>query len=91
MNGKSNNTVIAQSLKLDVSACLVFSIYWNHEVNSNASDGMDLLGRQEQAGKEQNFPISMSLYILLAEGMAQIESGLKIWIKHVFPPQKSGS
>lgn len=52
---------------------LVFSRHWNpKEVVSNASEGIDLLQRQEQAGKEQNLPSSMSIYSLLEEGMAQI-------------------
>jgi hypothetical protein len=38
-------------------------MYWNpEEVGSNASEGMDLVLRQEQAGKEQKLPSSMSLY-----------------------------
>jgi hypothetical protein len=40
---------------------LVFSRHQNaKEVGSNASEGMDLLARQEQAGKEQNLPASTS-------------------------------
>lgn len=40
----------------------VFTIYWNpEEVGSNAREGMLLLGRPEEAGKEQKLPSSMSL------------------------------
>lgn len=42
---------------------LVFSKHWNPEdVGCNASEGMDLLAKGEQAGKEQRLPSSMSLY-----------------------------
>lgn len=44
---------------------------------------MDLLVRPRQTGKEQKLPASMSLYRLLAEGVATIRPTLKIWIKGV--------
>jgi hypothetical protein len=35
---------------------LVFSVHWNPQVVvSDASEGVDVLARQEQAGKEQSF------------------------------------
>ena len=53
---------------------LVFSRCGNpEEVGSNASEGLDLLARGEQTGKEQKLPSFMSLYRLPAEGMAQIK------------------
>ena len=62
---------------------LVISICSNpKEVGSNAREGMDLLARIEQAGKEQKLPSSMSLYRRPAEGMAWIISPIqKIQIK----------
>ena len=65
---------------------LVFSICWNpEEVGFNASEGMDVLARQEQVDKEQKLPSSTSLYRCPAEVMAQIKRiesyYLKIWIK----------
>jgi hypothetical protein len=60
------------------------------QVGSNASKGMDLLTRQEQAGKMQNLSSFMSLYRLPRESVAHIRSKLrvcvvcsclKIWIK----------
>ena len=55
----------------------VFSIPWNpNEVDSKASKRMDLLARQEQAGREQRLPPSMSfIQASLADGMAQIGDG----------------
>ena len=48
----------------------VFGIIGNpKEIVSNASEGMDLLARQEQAGNEKKLPSSMSLYRLQAEGV----------------------
>lgn len=55
---------------------LAFSTHWNpEEVGSNASEGMDLLKRREQAGKEQSFLLLHHLYRLPADGMAQIKGG----------------
>jgi hypothetical protein len=55
---------------------LVFSICQNSkEVEFNASERMDFLARQEQAGKDQKVPSSMSFYRLPAEGMAQTIGG----------------
>ena len=69
MNRKSSNLVVAQSMRLDVLAGLQY-ILESEEVAYN--EGMDLLVRKEQAGKEKKLPSSMSLYRLLAEGVAQI-------------------
>ena len=68
---------------------LVSSTNWNpKEVNCNASEGIDLLARWGEAGKEQILPSNMSLYRLPAEGVAQIKvmclpisrSRLKVWL-----------
>lgn len=60
MNGKSRNLVIAQSHGGWVS--LVFCICCNpKEIGSNVSEGKDVLARKGQAGKDQNFPSSLSL------------------------------
>ena len=76
-----------------ISLCvsqLVFSVCWNpKEAGSNASEGMDVLARQEQGEKEQKLPFSVSLYRLPAEGMAQthityVSLHIKIWIKCVY-------
>jgi hypothetical protein len=67
---------------------LVFSRCGNpEEVGSNASEGLDLLARGEQTGKEQKLPSFMSLYRLPAEGVPHIRgrfsqlkgSGLKMY------------
>lgn len=72
---------------------LVCCIYWSPvEVGSIASEGMDELTRQGQAGKEEiNNPIlpPLPLYKFPAEGMTQIKgvsSHSKTWIKAVFHP-----
>ena len=63
---------------------LVFSICWNpEEVGSNASEGMDLLARQEKQAKTKSISLLPCPFIvsLPAEGMAQIKyvsSHLKI-------------
>lgn len=52
---KFRNIVIAQSHKVeDLSWSPVFS--WNPEVGTDVSEGMDVLERRGQAGKEQNLP-----------------------------------
>jgi hypothetical protein len=52
---------------------LNFSIHWNpEEVGSNASAGMVLLERREQAGKEQKLPSTMSFCIDFQQ---------KIWLR----------
>jgi hypothetical protein len=56
------------------------------EVGFNTSEGMGLLARQGQSGKEQKLPSSISLHRLLAEGVAQtkgVSSSLKIRIRDV--------
>lgn len=54
-NGRSKNLVIVQSMRLDVSAGQ-FSIHMNpKEVGSNASEGVALLARLQQAGKDRGF------------------------------------
>lgn len=53
---------------------LVFSRCGNpEEVGSNASEGLDLLARGEQTGKEQKLPSFMALDRLPAKDMAQIK------------------
>lgn len=56
---------------------LVFSIYWNSkEVGFNASEGMVLLVRQEQAVKEESFLLPWPyFYRHLERGVAQIRGG----------------
>lgn len=55
---------------------MVFNVCWNPKgVGPNASEGMDLLARHEQASKEQKLSSFMSLYGLPTEGMAQIRRG----------------
>ena len=52
---------------------LIFSRHWNpEEVGSNASEGMDMLESQEQAGKEQSLSSSISLCSFPAEDPTQI-------------------
>lgn len=52
----------------------VFSRRWNPKDEvCKASEGMDLLVRQEQAGKEQTLPSSLSFCKLPAEGVAQVQ------------------
>ena len=71
-------------------------ICWNpEEVGSNASEGMDVLARQGQAGKEPKLASSMSLCKPPAESVTQIKgvpqdlgqklesSSLKIWVTGV--------
>ena len=54
---------------------LVFSRCWKpKDVSANASEEMDLVLRQEQAGEANELPSSMSLD-KLAESMAQIRGG----------------
>ena len=55
---------------------LVFSICWDPEVGSSGNEGMDLLARGGQAGKEQK--LSSPLYRLPAEGVTQTRFGLKV-------------
>lgn len=81
MNAKSKNPVAAQATSW-VSQ-LVFSRCWNPKVGSKASEGMGMLPRREQTGKEQVsfFHVSPRLP---AEGVAQmkgVSSHLKILIK----------
>lgn len=61
----------------------------SQEAGPNASEGTDLLARQEQAGKEQRLPSSLALHRLPAEGVAQTKavfSCLKILIKDLCLP-----
>ena len=61
---------------------LAFSISWDlEELGSSTIKGMDLLVRQEQAGKEREHSSPMSLYRLPTGGMAQIRGRFS-------PPQK---
>ena len=69
---------------------LVFSIHCNpEEVGSNASEGMDLLARQEQAGKEQNFLPPCPYTGFQRKSVAQVTCDLKIWIKGMHPRLKN--
>ena len=81
MNGKFQNLLVAQSLKL------ISCIHGNpKEVSSNDSEEMDLLARGGQAGQVLKLPSSVSLYKLPEESMAQIKglsSHLEIWIKGI--------
>jgi hypothetical protein len=66
---------------------LVFSKHWNPEdVGCNASEGMDLLAKGEQAGKEQRLPSSMSLYGF----QQQVWPRLDLDQRCVFLPQRAG-
>jgi hypothetical protein len=77
MNRRSKNTIVVQSMIL--MSQLVCSIRQNpEEVGSNATESIDLLARQRQAGKEHKLRSSRYLYRFLAEGLAQIRSGLKV-------------
>lgn len=50
---------------------MIFSKPFNvEEILSDAREGMELLPRHGKAGKEQKLPFSLSLYRLLAEGVA---------------------
>lgn len=53
MNGRSQNPVVVQFLRLDVPAGLQYMP--PEEVGSRASEGMDWLTRREQMGYESNF------------------------------------
>jgi hypothetical protein len=53
---------------------LVFGRLWNLVEAANENEGMDVLARQRQSGKEQMLSHSMSLYRLPAEGMTQINN-----------------
>jgi hypothetical protein len=56
---------------------LVFSILWNPKgAGFNPSDVMNVLVRKDQAGIEQNLPLSVFLYRLPAEGLAQVRGML---------------
>jgi hypothetical protein len=54
MNKKSKNPVVSHSM--DFSAGLQYKLFSSKEVCSNASEGLDLLARWEQADKEQKLP-----------------------------------
>lgn len=72
MNGKFKNSIVAQSMRLDVSIGLQYLLE-SKEIGSNVSEVIDLLARGGQAGKEQTFPFSMSLYGLPADHTAQVK------------------
>ena len=72
---------------------LLFSICRNPKaIDSNASEGMDSLVRQEQAHKEQKLSASMSFYWLPAEGVAKTRGGFSQFrrsgLKVRLPPSK---
>jgi hypothetical protein len=55
---------------------VVFGIHWNpKEVGTSASEGMDILARREQAGKEKKLPSFMYICRLSSEVMSQIRGG----------------
>ena len=55
---------------------LLFDLYKNpEELGCNAGGRMELLVRLKQAGKEQKFSSSKSIYRIPAEGVAQIIGG----------------
>lgn len=72
MDGKSRNPVVTPSHKAGSPICSSVSA-GPGEVGSSVSKGMDVLKRQEQAGKEQKLLSSVSLYELPAEGVAQVK------------------
>lgn len=57
MNGRSNNPLVVQFMRLDISA----DLHQNPEVGSDAREGKELLVTSEQAGKEQKVSSSLSL------------------------------
>ena len=69
LSGKAKIPVV-QFMRLDVST----GLWWDpEEVGSNTSEGMHVLSRQGQTGKEQMFPFSMSIHKLPVEGITQIK------------------
>ena len=60
-NEKPKNPEIPQSKTLDVSTRLQHTLEFQKKVGSNASEGMDLLARQEKASKGQKLPSSVSV------------------------------
>ena len=76
VNRKFKNPVVAQSMRLNISAGLQYML--EPFTGSNASEETCLLVRTGQAGKAQKLPSSMTMYRLPAEGVAQIISRLKI-------------
>lgn len=76
MNRRSKNPVAVQFTRLHVSADHQCLLYWNPEdIGPNANEGMGLLAKQKQAGKEGGSVLPCLLYRLSAEGMAQIRVG----------------
>lgn len=69
MNGKLKNLVVVQFMRLNVSADLQYFLKYQRRLCSNFSEGMDLLGRQEQASKEKKLPFSISLRMIPEEGV----------------------
>jgi hypothetical protein len=61
-------------MRLDVSVCKSL------KVGSNASEGMNLLSRPKQAGKEQKLSSSVSLYRVPGKGVAQTK-GMSSYLK----------
>jgi hypothetical protein len=77
-------SVVVQSMRLEVSAGLQYMLEFS---SPNASEGMDLLARREQASRQTAKPsFSVSLQRLPAEGVAHVggvssqlmRSGLKV-------------
>jgi hypothetical protein len=72
-NGKYKDPVVAQFTRLDVVSAGFLYVLKPREIGSNATEGMDLIARREQAGKEQKLPFSMSLFRLPVEGMCTLD------------------
>lgn len=80
----SKNPVAAQSMMLDLSAGL-WCVLESRRSGSNASEEIDFLARQEQAGKMRK--LSFSVFFIPAAGLAHIKgksfhlkkSGLKVF------------
>lgn len=75
---------VQESTRPDVSPGLRYTLK-SQDVGSHASEGMGLLARREQAGKEQSLP-SKFLHRPPAEDEAQIRFGLKVCL----PTSRSG-
>lgn len=80
--GSLNPTMAANEWKVEESSTLgcmsqvIFSIPWNpNEVGFNASEGMYLPAMREHTSKEQKLSSFMTLYRLLAAGVAPIRGG----------------
>ena len=78
--GPASPTMAVYQHKVQPSGLMVFSIHQNpKEVGLNAVKEWAL--QQEQAGKGQKLPSSVSLHRIPVEGKTRVRSGLRIWIK----------